>query len=287
VGPPYFNTVFVPLMAPAAFLIGVGPIARWKQAKIPELAVRLRGAFALSFVMALVMPFIVGGWKWRVSLGLLLVFWIVVTVLQNVWSRLRPSEGSSFFTKLRTTSRSYFGMQLAHLGVAVFIAGVTVVTSYQTEKDVKMNVGDTVNVGGYDFQLRNLAQLQGPNYQAVRADIEVTKNGAPVAMMHPEKRAFTTAQSVTSETAIDRSMFRDLYVALGDEVGNGAWTVRVYHKPLVNWIWGGALLMALGGAFAVSDRRYALAARKESQDAPAIKPEVATVATTPASGTTE
>ncbi|PYS78209.1 MAG: c-type cytochrome biogenesis protein CcmF, partial [Acidobacteria bacterium] len=287
VGPPYFNTVFVPLMAPAAFLIGVGPIARWKQAKIPELAVRLRWAFALSFVMALVMPFIVGGWKWRVSLGLLLVFWIVVTVLQNVWSRLRPSEGSSFFTKLRTTSRSYFGMQLAHLGVAVFIAGVTVVTSYQTEKDVKMNGGDTVNVGGYDFQLRNLAQLQGPNYQAVRADIEVTKNGAPVAMMHPEKRAFTTAQSVTSETAIDRSIFRDLYVALGDEVGNGAWTVRVYHKPLVNWIWGGALLMALGGAFAVSDRRYALAARKESQDAPAIKPEVATVATTPAPGTTE
>jgi cytochrome c-type biogenesis protein CcmF len=288
VGPPYFNTVFVPLMAPAAFLIGVGPIARWKQAKLPALAVRLRWAFALSFVMALVLPFVIGGWKWRVSLGLLLVFWIAVTVAQNIVSRLKPSEGSGFFTKLRTTSRSYYGMQLAHLGVAVFIAGVTVVTSYQTEKDVKMNVGDTVNVGGYDFQLRNLAQLQGPNYQAVRADIEVTKNGAPVAMMHPEKRAFTTAQSVTSETAIDRSIFRDLYLALGDEVGNGAWTVRVYHKPLVNWIWGGALLMALGGAFAVSDRRYALAARKEPQETAATKPEPsATVATTPASGTTE
>ncbi len=288
VGPPYFNTVFVPLMAPAAFLIGVGPIARWKQAKIPELAVRLRWAFALSFLMALVLPFVIGGWKWRVSLGLLLVFWIAVTVAQNVWSRLRPGEGSSFFTKLRTTSRSYYGMQLAHLGVAVFIAGVTVVTSYQTEKDVKMNIGDTVNVGGYDFQLRNLAQVPGPNYQAVRADIAVTKNGAPVAMMHPEKRAFTTAQSVTSETAIDRSVFRDLYLALGDEVGNGAWTVRVYHKPLVNWIWGGALLMAIGGAFAVSDRRYALAARKESQETDTTNPQpVATVATTAASGTAE
>ncbi len=288
VGPPYFNTVFVPLMAPAAFLIGVGPIARWKQAKLPELAVRLRWAFALSFLMALVLPFVIGGWKWRVSLGLLLVFWIAVTVAQNFWSRLRPSEGSSFFTKLRTTSRSYYGMQLAHLGVAVFIAGVTVVTSYQTEKDVKMNVGDTVNVGGYDFQLRNLAQLQGPNYQAVRADIEVTKNGAPVAMMHPEKHAYAVAQSVTSETAIDRSIFRDLYLALGDEVGNGAWTVRVYYKPLVDWIWGGALLMALGGAFAVSDRRYALAARKEPQETAANKPEpAATVATTPAPGTTE
>jgi cytochrome c-type biogenesis protein CcmF len=288
VGPPYFNTVFVPLMAPAAFLIGVGPIARWKQAKIPELAVRLRWAFVLSFVMALVLPFIVGGWKWRVSFGLLLVFWIVVTVLQNVWSRLRPSEGSGVFTKLRTTSRSYYGMQLAHLGVAVFIAGVTVVTSYQTERDVKMNVGDTVNVGGYDFQLRNLAQVQGPNYQAMRADVEVTKNGAPVAMLHPEKHAYTVAQSVTSETAIDRSIFRDLYVALGEQVDNRAWTVRVYHKPLVNWIWGGALLMAIGGAFAVSDRRYALAARKESQETVVSKPEpTVTVATTPASGTTE
>ncbi len=288
VGPPYFNTVFVPLMAPAAFLIGVGPIARWKQAKIPELAVRLRWAFALSFLMALLLPFVIGGWKWRVSLGLLLVFWIAVTVAQNFWSRLRPSDGSSFFTKLRTTSRSYYGMQLAHLGVAVFIAGVTVVTNYQTEKDVKMNIGDTVNVGGYDFQLRNLAQLPGPNYQAVRADIEVTENGAPVAMMHPEKRAFTTAQSVTSETAIDRSIFRDLYLALGDQVDNRAWTVRVYHKPLVNWIWGGALLMAIGGAFAVSDRRYALAARNEARATDAANPEpVATVATTAGSGTAE
>ena len=288
VGPPYFNTVFVPLMAPAAFLIGVGPIARWKQARIPDLAVRLRWAFALSFVMALLLPFLVGGWKWRVSFGLLLTFWIVVTVAQNIWNRLRPSDGSSFFTKLRTTSRSYYGMQLAHLGVAVFIAGVTVVTSYQTERDVKMNIGDTVNVGGYDFQLRNLAQLQGPNYQAMRADIEVTKNGAFVAMMNPEKRAFTTAQSVTSETAIDRSVFRDLYLALGDEVGNGAWTVRVYYKPLVNWIWGGALLMAIGGAFAVSDRRYALAARKEAQELDATNPkQVATVASTAASGTAD
>jgi cytochrome c-type biogenesis protein CcmF len=125
-----------------------------------------------------------------------------------------------------------------------------------------MNIGETVSVGGYDFRLNNLAQYQGPNYQAVRADVEVTKNGAQVAMLNPEKRSFTTAQSVTSETAIDRSIWRDLYVSLGDEVGDGAWTVRVYHKPLVNWIWGGALLMAIGGGFAVTDRRYSLASRK-------------------------
>src|SRR5213080_3796297 len=285
VGPPYFNTVFVPLMAPAAFLIGIGPIARWKQAKLPALAVRLKWAFALSLVMAVVLPFIIGGWKWRASLGLLLAVWIVATVLQNFWSRIRSQSGAtSFFARVAAPSRSYYGMQLAHVGVAVFIAGVTVVTSYQSERDVKMNIGDTVSVGGYQFQLKGLAQVPGPNYQAVRADIEVAKTGAaPFAVMHPEKRSFTASQNVTSETAIDRSIWRDLYLSLGDQVEDGAWTVRVYHKPLVNWIWGGALLMAIGGGFAVSDRRYALAARKESQETAANKPElVATVATTPA-----
>ena len=262
VGPPYFNSVFVPLMAPAAFLIGVGPIARWKQAKIPELAVRLRWAFVLSLLTAALLPFVIGGWKWRASLGLLLGIWIVATAFQNMWGRLRSQSGeSSFFAKVKTTSRSYFGMQLAHLGVAVFIMGVTVVTSYQTEKDVKMNIGDTVSVGGYEFRLNNLSQYQGPNFQAIRADMAVTKNGAPVTTMYPEKRAFTASGNATSETAIDRSVWRDLYLSLGDEVPGGGWTVRVYHKPLVNWIWGGALLMAIGGGFAVTDRRYALASK--------------------------
>ena len=287
VGPPYFNSVFVPLMAPAMFLIGVGPIARWKQVKLPELAVRLRWAFIISVVTGILLPFVIGGWKWRASLGLLLAFWIVATAIQNLWGRIRTTSGGlSFLGKLKAPARSYYGMQLAHVGVAVFIAGVTVVTSYQSEKDVKMNIGDTVSVGGYQFRLNNLAQIQGPNYQAVRADIEVTKNGSPVAMMHPEKRAFTAAQNVTSETAIDRSIFRDLYLSLGDQVAGGAWTVRVYHKPLVNWIWGGALLMAIGGGFAVTDRRYALAARKQNEAA-SNKPKDVSQAATAASSVVE
>ncbi len=279
VGPPYFNTVFVPLMAPAAFLIGVGPIARWKEAKLPDLATRLKWAFALSIVMAIILPFIIGGWKWRASLGLLLAVWIVATVLQNIIGRLRvQSTASNFFARFASLPRSYYGMQLAHVGVAVFIAGVTVVTSYQTERDVKMNVGDTVNVGGYQFQLKNLQQLPGPNYQAVRADFEVAQTGsAPFAVMHPEKRVFNATQQPMSETAIDRSVWRDLYVSLGDAVEGGGWTVRVYHKPLVNWIWGGALFMAIGGAFAISDRRYALAKKKIAQ--PTEKAKVVKVAT--------
>jgi len=289
VGPPYFNSVFVPLMAPAAFLMGVGPIARWKQAKLPELAVRLRLAFGLSLVTAALLPFVIGGWKWRASLGLLLACWIVASSIQNIWSRVRGQSGeSSLLAKLKTPSRSYYGMHLAHIGVAVFIAGVTVVNSYETEKDVKMNIGDTVNVGGYEFRLDNLAQVQGPNFQAVRADIAVTSNGSQVTMMHPEKRSFTASQNVTSETAIDRSIFRDLYLSLGDEAPGGGWTVRVYHKPLVNWIWGGALLMALGGGFAVTDRRYSLASRKQSSETASGKPEpVAKVVTTAASTAVE
>jgi cytochrome c-type biogenesis protein CcmF len=287
VGPPYFNTVFVPLMAPAAFLIGVGPIARWKQAKLPALAVRLKWAFALSLIMAVVLPFVIGGWKWRASLGLLLAVWIVATAMQNLIGRLRiQSGGANLFSRLASLPRSYYGMQLAHVGVAVFIAGVTVVTSYQTERDVKMNIGDTVSVGGYQFQLKKLQPVAGPNYQAMRADIEVAKNGSPpFAVLQPEKRSFTATQSVTSETAIDRSVWRDLYVALGDEVDGGAWTVRVYHKPLVNWIWGGALLMAIGGAFAVSDRRYALARKQAPQ--PVEKSKVVKVAATAASSAAE
>jgi cytochrome c-type biogenesis protein CcmF len=287
VGPPYFNTVFIPLMAPAIFLIGVGPIARWKQAKAPELAVRLKWAFGLSLITAVLLPFVIGGWQWRASLGLLLAVWIVATSLQNIIGRLRGhSSAPNFFARLAAPSRAFYGMHLAHVGVAVFIAGVTVVTSYQSERDVKMNIGDTVKVAGYEFRLKNLAQIQGPNYQAVRADIEVSQtDSAPFVVMHPEKRSFTASQNVTSETAIDRSIFRDLYLSLGDEVEGGAWTVRVYHKPLVNWIWGGALLMALGGAFAVTDRRYALA--KKTAKEPAEKSGVVKVATTPASSAVE
>src|SRR5438309_2293588 len=278
VGPPYFNTVFVPLMAPAAFLIGVGPIARWKQAKLPALAVRLRWAFALSLVAGVAIPFLIGGWQWRASLGILLAAWIVATVIQNIWGRVRIGAGElNFVERVKAPSRGFYGMHLAHIGVAVFVAGITVVTGYQTEKDVKMQIGDSVSAGGYEFRLDNISELQGPNYQAVRADMRVTKGGELVTMMYPEKRSFTASQNVTSETAIDRSIFRDLYLSLGDQVEGGGWTVRVYHKPLVNWIWLGALMMAIGGAFAITDKRYVLQAQKERETAKSVK--VAKVAT--------
>jgi cytochrome c-type biogenesis protein CcmF len=266
VGPPYFNMVFVPLMAPAMFLMGVGPIAKWKKASLPELTIRLRWAFVVSAVTAVVLPFVFGQWKPLVSLGLLLATWIVATILVNLWERTKITSGQlTTIQKLKAQTRSYYGMQLAHLGVAVFIVGVTLVTGYQSEQDVKMSVGDTVHAGGYEFKFNGVTQVSGPNYVAGRAEIIVSRNGVETQRMYPEKRNYTASGNVMTETAIDTGFLRDLYVSLGEPIGSGAWSVRVYYKPFVDWIWGGALLMACGGGLALSDRRYAIAARKQRE----------------------
>jgi cytochrome c-type biogenesis protein CcmF len=266
VGPPYFNMVFVPLMAPAMFLMGVGPIASWKKASLPDLAVRLRWAFVVSLISAVALPFVFGQWKVLVSLGLLLAVWIVATILVNLWERTHATSGQlTTLQKLRTQTRSYYGMQLAHLGVAVFIVGVTIVTGYQSEQDIKMDIGSTVTSGGHEFKFNGVSEVVGPNYRAARAEIIVSRNGNEVERMYPEKRNYTASGNVMTETAIDTGLFRDLYVSLGEPVGGRAWTVRLYYKPFVVWIWGGALLMACGGGLALSDRRYAVAARKQRE----------------------
>jgi cytochrome c-type biogenesis protein CcmF len=223
-----------------------------------------------------VLPFAIGGWKPLVSLGLLLAFWIVATTLLNLRDRVKTTSGTSgLFQKLRMQSRSYYGMQLAHVGVAVFIIGVTLVTGFQAEQDVKMLRGDTVSVGGYDFRLNGIKEVAGPNYQAVRGEIEISRGGQSLRTMYPEKRSYVASGNAMTETAIDTGIFRDLYISLGEPVGNNAWSVRVHYKPFVSWIWGGAVLMALGGGLAVSDRRYALAARKERLARAAARTETA------------
>ena len=266
VGPPYFNSVFVPLMVPAVFLMGIGPIARWKKASLPELAVRLRWALLASVATALVLPFVIGQWKPLASLGLMLALWIVTTAALNIRERVKSTSGQfSVLQKLAMQPRGYYGMQLAHIGVAVFIVGVTLVTAYQSEQDVRMSVGDTVNAGGYSFRFNGVTRVTGPNYEAARAEIEISQNGTVVNRMYPEKRSYAATGSVMTETAIDSGLFRDLYISLGEPVSGGAWSVRVYYKPFVSWIWGGAVLMAMGGGLALSDRRYALAARKQRE----------------------
>jgi cytochrome c-type biogenesis protein CcmF len=270
VGPAYFEAVFVPLMVPALFLMGVGPIARWKKASLPELAVLLRWAAAISFVAALVAPLLMGQWTPMIGFSLLLAFWILATVLTTLWLRVKGQPLALWWPRLKTQTGSWYGMLLAHAGVGVFVIGVTLVGGYQTEQDLRMEIGSTASAGGHDFKLVGLQPVRGPNYQAVRATFEVSKNGRRVDTLYPEKRTYTVSRMPMTEVSIDRGLTRDLYVSMGEPLENGAaWSVRLYVKPFVNWIWGGCVLMALGGLLAVSDRRYRLGARERSAELPA------------------
>ncbi len=261
VGPPYFNVVFVPLMTPALFLMGIGPLARWKQANLPEIGVRLKWAFGVSIGTALLLPFVLGRWSGLAAFGLWLALWIFGASVVNLWSRLRPLPVAGLLERLRSLPRGYLGMLSAHIGVAVFITGVTLVKTYESEKDVQMDVGDTVTMGPYTFEFKGVESGGKENYLYGRGTFEVSRNGGKTWLMYPEKRQFMSQRGEPSTVAaIDRGVTRDLYLALGESVANSsAWIVRVYYKPFVNWVWGGCLLMAIGGALALSDRRYRFA----------------------------
>ena len=266
VGPPYFDAVFVPLMVPVLFLIGVGPFARWKEARVAELARTLRWAFAAAVVVAVVLPLLYGTWKAMTALGLLLALWIVLAGTLNFIERVQATRaGQSFVSALLKQPRTFFGMHTAHVGVAVFVVGVTMVSSYQEEKDVKMGPGDTVSVAGYEFRFNGVHEVKGPNYTALAGDFDLVRDGRTLRKMLPEKRNYVSSAMPMTEAAIDAGFVRDLYVSLGEPIDRlkpeGEWAVRVYHKPFVDWIWGGCLLMACGGLIAMLDRRYRVKAR--------------------------
>ena len=256
VGPPYFSAVFVPLIAPALFLMGVGPLTRWREASAIDLARRLRWAAAVSLLSALIAPFFLGHWTPMIGLGLLLGAWVASTALLNLFSRLREHPAPGWAARLAAQPGSYYGMLLAHFGVSVFIVGVTVVSGFSSESDVRMEPGDVAQVGGYSFELKAVNPVTGPNYTALRATVAVSIDGQDLGRLEPERRLYKVSRMAMTEVAIDRGLRRDLYVALGEPVGPTAWSVRLHHKPLVNWIWGGCVLMALGGLLAVMDRRY-------------------------------
>ncbi len=257
VGPPYFQTVFVPLMAPLLFLIAVGPVARWKEARVADLVQRLKLAAVLALLAGVGLPFVFGGWTPLVGMGLLLAVWIVTSAVIEIRQRLKVGTGRP--------ALSFWGMHLAHIGVAVFVIGVTLVKGYETEQDVRMAPNDTVAIGGYTVRMVGVREMMGPNYRSSMGDFELLRDGKVLRALHPEKRAYLASAMPMTEAAIDSNPLRDVYVSMGeplDEEGvTGAWSVRVHYKPFVTWIWGGCLLMALGGALAIADRRYRLSAR--------------------------
>ena len=181
-------------------------------------------------------------------LGFLMAYWITSSIVVDIVERLKSDGGSDLgvFARMRQWPRSLTGMWLAHVGVAVFAFGVSMVRTYEVEEDLTMAIGSSATVGGYEFRFAGLHQLNGPNYEAIEADMPVTRNGSEVTVLHPQKRIYRVQRTPTTEAAIQPGVTRDLYVSLGEEVQPSTWTLRVHVKPFVDWIWGGCLLMALG-----------------------------------------
>jgi cytochrome c-type biogenesis protein CcmF len=266
VGPPYFNAVFVPVMTPILFLMAVAPFARWKEASIPEILRTLRWAFVASVVVAIAVPLIYGRWSALTALGILLAAWITLSGLLNFLKRVQSTRaGQPFLSAVLKQPLSFFGMHLAHFGIAVFVVGVTMVSSFEQEKDIKMAPGETVEVAGYTFTFNGVKAVEGPNYVAAQGEFDLAVNGKFQRKMNPEKRDYHSSGMPMTEAAIDAGFLRDVYVSLGEPIDRnqptGEWAVRVYYKPFVDWVWGGCVLMALGGLLAMLDRRYRIKSR--------------------------
>jgi cytochrome c-type biogenesis protein CcmF len=252
VGPPYFNSVFVPIMIPLLVLMGIGPWTSWKNSNLLDVIKRLWIAALVAVIAAALIPFVMGEFTWLSSLGFLLAFWVIASGVLQIIRQAKAGK----------PTRSFIGMQVAHLGIAVFVIGVTMVGAYQEEKDVRMLAGESVSVGGYDIQLQSVNSVPGPNYKAMQGTFLLSRNGKLEATMYPEKRSYFSSTMPMTEAAINTGLTRDVYVSLGEELEDKAWAVRVYYKPFVDWIWGGCLLMALGGVLAMSDKRYRMKLKK-------------------------
>jgi len=267
VGPPYFEAVFVPLMTPALFLMAIGPLASWKRVALPDLWTRLRWALAISVVTALVAPLALGRWSPGVAFGLWLALWIAAATLAHALQRFSNASQRGFAAKIAAQPLAWYGMMLAHLGVAAFIVGVTLVKSFEAERELRMAPGDRAAVAGYEFTFKGTREIAGPNYTSVQGEFDVRREGASHStVMLPEKRVYHASGQTMTEAAIDTGFTGDLYVSLGEPVENGAWGVRLYRKPFVDWIWGGCFLMALGGFLALADRRYRARSREASAE---------------------
>jgi cytochrome c-type biogenesis protein CcmF len=258
VGFPWFNTMLVTFMPLMVVLMGIGPLTRWKQQDPGELLHRLRLTMIISVVAGLAVALPMFGDSWSLGLAIGLSLWLLSTLLAGLFQRLRIKGGiTALWADINGRGgRSYYGMWLAHLGVAFFIIGITVATQFDIEKDERMSPGQTVEVAGYDFRFDGVKILKGPNYTAQHGTVVVTRGGAEVAVLHPEKRVYQVQRKPMTEAGIDDGITRDLYVSLGEELDNGDWSMRLYYKPLVRWIWFGGLMIAAGGILAASDPRY-------------------------------
>ena len=266
VGPPYFDAVFGPLMLPCVFLMGVGPLARWKDADPKALARELAWCLVAAIVAGAAIPLLMGEFGHWVFLGCTSAMFVFFAVIQTFRHQIRNQPGN-VFARLMRQPRAFWGMQLAHIGVAVFIIGVALVKGYQSERDVRMYEGETVTVAGYTFTFNGVETVRGPNYTADRGDFTLSVNGRELQHLYPEKRKHYSSNSMPmTESAIRHSITGDVYVSLGTPTNDGGWVVRAYYKPYVTWIWWGCIIMAAAGLWAASDRRYRRRKQKNEAD---------------------
>ncbi len=263
VGPPYFNLMFISLMAPLGVLMGIGMLIRWKQDSLARLGAKLKYPALLVLVVALALSFHFSQWFWGAFFGIAMALWIAVTAAMAIYERF---HNRALMSTLRSTPAGFYGMLLGHLGMAVFVIGITLTSLYTQEKDLRMAPGDTYTVAGYEFTFHGVRDFNVDNYVATRGGFSVRSESSDYQVdMFPEKRVYPVQTSPMTEAAIDAKLSRDLFIALGEPLDQeGAWAVRIYYKPFIRWIWLGAIIMAIGGLFAASDRRYRRLARSRS-----------------------
>jgi cytochrome c-type biogenesis protein CcmF len=258
VGFPWFNTMFVTFMPLLIIIMGAGPLTRWKHNDPAALAKRLKLALLISVAAGIVaaLPFSTGS----ISAGIAVALstWLATTLVSGMRQRLKNKPGISGFIKDLSGrgGRSYYGMWLAHIGIAVFVIGVTFVTQFDIEKDARMTPGQSIELSGYQFRFEGVNIQNGPNYRSQFGTVRVFRDEKEVALLNPEKRTYLVQTKPMTEAGIDAGFMRDIYVSLGEPLGGGDWSVRLYYKPFVRWIWLGCIFIAAGGLLAASDPRY-------------------------------
>jgi cytochrome c-type biogenesis protein CcmF len=253
VGPPYFDALFLPLMALLMLVLGIGVLVRWKDTPGKWLAGMLTPVLVGCAILAPLGGVLVDDFDWPVLTTFALAAWVLLAGVRDILDKTRHK---GLAKGLRTLTRSYWGMQLAHLGLAVCALGVVLSSNNSAERDLRMAPGETVELAGYQFVFDGARHFEGPNFTSDKGTVRVLRDGREINVLHPEKRLYTVQQSMMTEAGIDAGFTRDLYVALGEPLDNGAWAVRVHVKPYVRWIWLGGLLTGLGGLLAAFDRRY-------------------------------
>jgi cytochrome c-type biogenesis protein CcmF len=257
VGSAWFNTMFVPLASALTALAGMGALSRWKVMSGKLLLTQISGAIIVAIIVAAVFPLVYAGeMNFKVAFGLFIATVLIAITFSDIW---RKSKGQ--LSRLPKLGKSYWGMVSAHLGVAIMVIGVTVVSNFSVEKALKMNPGEVATLSGYDFKFVQVGEEQGPNYVAQVGVFEITKNGEEVTTLFAEKRRYKVKGSMMTEAAIDAGLFRDLYVSMGEPLADGAWAMRLQVKAFMRWVWLGAIFMSFGGLLAILDKRYRIRAK--------------------------